>query len=409
MSGHRTIELNIAGVICHSLSHPLLLLHLGQWKKGANLLCTIQYQTIRAVRSASSAPVLYVQADNSASENKNRYMFALYAMLVEFGWFKQIEVHMMVVGHTHGPIDQFFSVLQRGIANRSVPSVPALVRDLPKIYKDEKRMPTPVWLDTVYDWVSYFDCVLHPMFHHTRPHSFLFKLNADGEACMFSRDRADQAWTGVDGTVEGLPLFARSLSGAPKLLSPDSARVQLPASTIKAIEGTEHMMSSSDFQWVMSVAAKSAVDVGSLVPLGAAFTGCIPISQQFSPALGCVVLRALSSPLHEIAGAPQSNAVNSQLEPAIEAVRSVVTQSRATARSNAKPRKSRSTAAPPAPFAEIMETPVADSAAPVLVSTSLYQREKIHIFALCLDACSIWFCMWRLPAAHRFLSKARSA
>jgi hypothetical protein len=40
-------------------------------------------------------------ADNAWSENKNIWIFALMCLLVHFGWFKEIVIGMLVVGHTH--------------------------------------------------------------------------------------------------------------------------------------------------------------------------------------------------------------------------------------------------------------------------------------------------------------------
>jgi hypothetical protein len=54
-------------------------------------------------------PVLFLQLDNATSENKNRYVAAFLAQLVQDGVFKKIIVNFLPVGHTHEDIDQMFS------------------------------------------------------------------------------------------------------------------------------------------------------------------------------------------------------------------------------------------------------------------------------------------------------------
>ena len=54
-------------------------------------------------------PVLYVQLDNTARENKNSTVFGYLSTLVDKGIFKKIKVNFLLVGHTHDHIDQMFS------------------------------------------------------------------------------------------------------------------------------------------------------------------------------------------------------------------------------------------------------------------------------------------------------------
>ena len=54
------------------------------------------------------------QFDN-CPENKNKFVFAYFALLVQEGHFTKIEVFFLIVGHTHASIDQYFSVISRQI------------------------------------------------------------------------------------------------------------------------------------------------------------------------------------------------------------------------------------------------------------------------------------------------------
>jgi len=52
------------------------------------------------------------QLDN-CGENKNQYMFAFFSILVESKQIKFVELHFLLVGHTHCSVDQYFSVLSK--------------------------------------------------------------------------------------------------------------------------------------------------------------------------------------------------------------------------------------------------------------------------------------------------------
>ena len=58
--------------------------------------------------------VWYLQLD-SAGDNKNCWMLGYLGWLIERGVFDRIEVHFLVVGHTHEDIDQLFSVISKAL------------------------------------------------------------------------------------------------------------------------------------------------------------------------------------------------------------------------------------------------------------------------------------------------------
>jgi hypothetical protein len=87
-------------------------------KKGSNLMVEVMRRSISKLRELLAEKglelprVAYFSFDN-CGENKNRTMFAYFAMLVESRLFDATEVYFLIVGHTHTPLDQFFSVLGR--------------------------------------------------------------------------------------------------------------------------------------------------------------------------------------------------------------------------------------------------------------------------------------------------------
>jgi len=53
-------------------------------------------------------PILNVQMDNATGDNKNRYIFCFWSLLVANKIFREVYVNFMIVGHTHDHIDALF-------------------------------------------------------------------------------------------------------------------------------------------------------------------------------------------------------------------------------------------------------------------------------------------------------------
>ena len=68
-------------------------------------------------------PTLRIQTDNCTRENKNIYMFALCATLVGLGFFQEVELSFLIVGHTHEDIDQRFSCISSTLKRSDVDSL----------------------------------------------------------------------------------------------------------------------------------------------------------------------------------------------------------------------------------------------------------------------------------------------
>jgi hypothetical protein len=68
-----------------------------------NLTTTIMHKVLQSCIGQVS-PMLYVQLDNIARENKNSGLFGYLNMLVHKGLFNKVKVNLFVV-HTHDHID----------------------------------------------------------------------------------------------------------------------------------------------------------------------------------------------------------------------------------------------------------------------------------------------------------------
>ena len=78
---------------------------------------------------------IYIQLDNTAKDNKNRYMFAFCEYLVFLGVFKTVTVSFLPVGHTHEDIDRKFSLVTKELKERAICSV----KDLHQCLLDSQK------------------------------------------------------------------------------------------------------------------------------------------------------------------------------------------------------------------------------------------------------------------------------
>ena len=71
--------------------------------KDGNLVPTILLDYLARVKAERGflPPVLYLQLDNTARENKNKFVMTFLALLVERGVFETIKVNFLLVGHSH--------------------------------------------------------------------------------------------------------------------------------------------------------------------------------------------------------------------------------------------------------------------------------------------------------------------
>ena len=69
-------------------------------------------------------PILNVQMDNAIGDNKNRFVFCFWSLLVANKIFREVYVNFMIVGHTHGDIDALFGRWSMALKKESFPTIP---------------------------------------------------------------------------------------------------------------------------------------------------------------------------------------------------------------------------------------------------------------------------------------------
>jgi len=127
-SSAERLNLRLMGAKSHG--HPqinFLTPVLPNFGKGSNmtvqvindLMCEV-FQ--RRTKSKHKLPlgVLYVQLDNAASDNKNRYVFAFLGLFVLYDLVTRVYISFLPVGHTHEDIDGLFGNLSQRLRDKEV-------------------------------------------------------------------------------------------------------------------------------------------------------------------------------------------------------------------------------------------------------------------------------------------------
>jgi hypothetical protein len=78
-------------------------------------------------------PILNVQMDNAARDNKNRFVFCFWSLLVAKGIFREVYVNFMLVGHTHDDIDALFRRWSMLLRKENFPTISLLIKSFMEV------------------------------------------------------------------------------------------------------------------------------------------------------------------------------------------------------------------------------------------------------------------------------------
>ena len=153
----RFVKTHLCGVLVHGIG-----LYADVWidahhKHDSNQVITTVMHVIADVkkRKGKLAPTLRIQADNTTRENKNIYMFAMCASLVGLGFFKEVQLCFLVVGHTHEDIDQRFSIISNTLKRTNIDSLKQLLQLVEKGSSYTEAFVSARHLENVRDWKSF--------------------------------------------------------------------------------------------------------------------------------------------------------------------------------------------------------------------------------------------------------------
>jgi hypothetical protein len=154
---HRFVKTHLCGALVHGIG-----LYCDVWfgahhKHDSNQVVSTLFYVIGDVlrRKGFLPPTLRIQADNCTRENKNIYMFALCTVLVGLGFFREVELSFLIVGHTHEDIDQRFSCISNTLKRSDVDSLKEMLSLIEQGTSPTEAFVTARLLENVWDWKSF--------------------------------------------------------------------------------------------------------------------------------------------------------------------------------------------------------------------------------------------------------------
>ena len=178
--------------------------------KGAEMCeASLALQPEIVVPATALPPILNVQMDNATGDNKNRYVYGYWSLLVAKRIFREVYVNFMIVDHTHDDIDALFGRWSMLLKKENFPTIPALM----KSFMDVESIPTiPHLIEEVPDFKSFIEGAIldkeEVLVGHTKPQQLKFYL--DGTRCPRMKYKlfcTDVEWLGEGGSrhknVEG--------------------------------------------------------------------------------------------------------------------------------------------------------------------------------------------------------------
>jgi hypothetical protein len=126
-------------------------------------------------------PILNVQVDNAARNNKNRFVFCFWSLLVPKGIFREVYVNFMLVGHTHDDINALFGRWSMLLRKDNFPTIPLLM----KSFMELQSIPTiPHLIEEVLDFKGLIArCIAQgdeALEGHTKTQQFKFYVDSSG-------------------------------------------------------------------------------------------------------------------------------------------------------------------------------------------------------------------------------------
>jgi hypothetical protein len=153
------------------------------------------------IPGSSLPPILNVQMDNATGDNKNRFVFCFWSLLVAKKIFREVYVSFMLVGHTHDDIDALFGRWSMVLKKDNFPTIPSLM----KSFMDVDSVPTiPHLIEEVPDFKGFIENSIlegeDALVGHTKVQQFKFYLDSTGCPVMkFKRYCTDTDWLPKEG------------------------------------------------------------------------------------------------------------------------------------------------------------------------------------------------------------------
>ncbi|XP_062582881.1 uncharacterized protein LOC134244642 [Saccostrea cucullata] len=164
-------------------------------------------------------PTLFLQADNSAKDNRNFIIMGFLGSLVLRKMFKKVKLSFLMVGHTHEDVDQMFSWISIHIGKMAIKTSDTLHEEIQAAYHPQ---PTTEHLSDLWDYRALALQSPIQLSGHKSPHCFRFHLQEDRVIMSYKE------WPLQRATFQQLDItdLARAFDAAPHPIStmPDKGR-----------------------------------------------------------------------------------------------------------------------------------------------------------------------------------------
>ncbi|XP_062608883.1 uncharacterized protein LOC134270664 [Saccostrea cucullata] len=201
------LKTHIQGVINHGKGTYTYYVDINEYSHDANLVMNIILKSVYAStdKHGRLPEILYIQADNCARENKNKFVLAFCELLVKLRVFHEVHLSFLYVGHTHEDIDASFSVIAEKLRKEDAETLP----QLQKILNGGRRV------QGFYDIKNWIAPCINQIQHHSKPLHFKFQSTENYGASVYYRENCQRAWKNLTTNVlSSLP------KGQPSILLP---------------------------------------------------------------------------------------------------------------------------------------------------------------------------------------------
>jgi hypothetical protein len=131
-------------------------------------------------------PILHIQLDNCWKDNKSKYVFCFWSMLVAKGIFEEVFVSFLLVGHMHEDIDATFGRWSMKLRENDYPTVPSLMKSFMLVDPKSHKIIS-LLIEEVPDFKDFINHFIargrDKLIGHTRGQQFKFSMQ-DGEPIM---------------------------------------------------------------------------------------------------------------------------------------------------------------------------------------------------------------------------------
>ncbi|XP_053401089.1 uncharacterized protein LOC123558034 [Mercenaria mercenaria] len=227
------LKTHITGVISHGHGGFHTFTDFSQYPHDPNLTINVILMMLGRTAQQNDGvlpPVLYIQADNCARENKNRYVLAFLQLLVEKKIFNEVHLSCLPVGHTHEDIDARFSLIARRLYQNDVETFEDFLRilDLPKV------------IHTIYDVKSWLmPCLPDYISGTSEPLHYKFE-RIDNVVTCFYKGNKDSEWKATE-----LGFLVEMPRSKPKIIKPDFNKIE-EEKLFKLIENNKSLFKTTN-------------------------------------------------------------------------------------------------------------------------------------------------------------------